>query len=171
MAALLNQYESSLQVEGLILQADEAVLVENRIHKKIPIIDEVRKITAVPEGKLAAIEVALSGQSIRMLSNPYGIATLLQLNAEETRLVTPIAKSLIGKRSAVVIKTPNGNVQENVLPAGEIYIQGDKNQTINVDEGAEKILEALQNAGQVWDISGQPNTNVGNMFSLSLIHI
>ena len=165
VAALLNQYESSLQVEGLILQADEAVLVENRIHKKIPIIDEVRKITAVPEGKLAAIEVALSGQSIRMLSNPYGIATLLQLNAEETRLVTPIAKSLIGKRSAVVIKTPNGNVQENVLPAGEIYIQGDKNQTINVDEGAEKILEALQNAGQVWDISGQPNTNVGNMFS------
>ena len=165
VAALLNQYEDSLQIEGLILQADEAVLVENRINKKIPIIDEVRKITAVPEGKLAAIEVALSGQSIRMLSNPYGIATLLQLNAEETRLVTPIAKSLIGKRSAVVIKTPNGNVQENVLPAGEIYIQGDHNQTINVDEGAEKILEALHNAGQVWDISGQPNTNVGNMFS------
>ena len=49
------------------------------------------------------------GTSIRMLSNPYGIATLLKLDADETRAVTPIAKSLIGKRSAVVIRTPNGN--------------------------------------------------------------
>ena len=59
-----------------------------------------------------------------MLSNPYGIATLLGLNAQETRMVTPIAKSLIGKRSAVVIRTPNGNVRENILPAGEIFIHG-----------------------------------------------
>lgn len=49
---------------------------------------------------MAAIEVALPGTSIRMLSNPYGIATLLKLDADETRAVTPIAKSLIGKRSA-----------------------------------------------------------------------
>lgn len=37
---------------------------------------------------MAAIEVALPGTSIRMLSNPYGIATLLKLNADETRAVT-----------------------------------------------------------------------------------
>lgn len=60
---------------------------------------------------MAAIEVALPGTSIRMLSNPYGIATLLKLDADETRAVTPIAKSLIGKRSAVVIRTPNGNIK------------------------------------------------------------
>ena len=57
-----------------------------------------------------------------MLSNPYGIATLLELDADETRAVTPIAKSLIGKRSAVVIRTPNGNIKENILPAGEIVL-------------------------------------------------
>lgn len=165
IAEELNCYQNSLQIEGLILQADEAVLVENRIRKKIPIIDEVRRITEVPEGKLAAIEVALPGQSIRMLSNPYGIATLLHLNAEETRLVTPVAKSLIGKRSAVVIRTPNGNVRENVLPAGEIYIEGDRSLSVNVDAGADKILETLYSAGNIRDITGQPNTNVGNMFS------
>ena len=100
-----------------------------------------------------------------MLSNPYGIATLLGLNAEETRTVTPIAKSLIGKRSAVVLKTPGGNIHENILPAGEIYFHGDRNITINLDEGADKIMEAAADAGDIRDISGQPDTNVGNMLS------
>lgn len=87
VAAKLNQYEERLDIRGLILQADEAVLVENRLNKKIPIVDEVRHIDKVPEEKLAAIEVALPGTSIRMLSNPYGIATLLGLDADETRAV------------------------------------------------------------------------------------
>ena len=59
--------------------------------------DEVRQIDKEPEYKMAAIELALPSTSIRMLSNPYGIATLLKLDADETRAVTPIAKSLIGK--------------------------------------------------------------------------
>ena len=138
IAAVVNQ--CGLDIEGIILQADEAVLVENRIHKKVPIIDEVRRIDRLPDGVPAAIEVALPGQTVRMLSNPYGIATLLGLNAEETRTVTPIAKSLIGKRSAVVLKTPGGNIHENILPAGEIYFHGDRNITINLDEGADKIM-------------------------------
>ncbi len=164
-AARLNQYIPELDVRGLILQADEAVLVENRLSKKIPIVDEVRHIRKVPEGKLAAIEVALPGTSIRMLSNPYGIATLLGLDAEETRSVTPIAKSLIGKRSAVVIRTPHGNVQENVLPAGEITFHGEKDVNINIDSGADGIMEALSSAGEIRDIDGEKHTNVGNMLS------
>ena len=165
VAARLNQRIPELDVCGLILQADEAVLVENRLSRKMPIVDEVRHIRKVPEGKRAAIEVALPGTSIRMLSNPYGIATLLELTPEETRMVTPIAKSLIGKRSAVVIKTPNGNVRENVLPAGEITFHGEKEAAINIDRGADEIMEALHDAGEIRDIDGQPNTNVGNMLT------
>lgn len=165
VAARLNQHMPELDVRGVILQADEAVLVENRLNKKIPIIDEVRHIEKVPEGKLAAIEVALPGTSIRMLSNPYGIATLLNLNAEETRTVTPIAKSLIGKRSAVVIRTPNGDVRENILPAGEIAFHGQQDLQINIDRGADEIMDTLRKAGDIRDIDGQPNTNVGNMLS------
>lgn len=164
VAAVVNQHDD-LDIVGIILQADEAVLVENQIHREIPIIDEVRRIDRLPDGVPAAIEVALPGQTIRMLSNPYGIATLLGLNAEETRTITPIAKSLIGKRSAVVLKTPGGNVHENVLPAGEIYFYGDKNVTISLDEGADKIMDAASEAGDIRDISGQPDTNVGNMLS------
>lgn len=164
-AAILNQAAESLDITGVILQADEAVLVENRLRKKIPIIDEVARIDKLPDGVLAAIEVALPGQTVRMLSNPYGIATLLHLDAEETRTVTPIAKSLIGKRSAVVLKTPGGNVRENVLPAGEIYFEAENSSSINLDEGAKKIMQAVSDAGNIHDISGQPDTNVGNMLT------
>lgn len=165
VAIRLNQVLPELDIKGLILQADEAVLVENRLNKKIPIVDEVRHIARIPEGKTAAIEVALPGTSIRMLSNPYGIATLLKLNADETRAVTPIAKSLVGNRSAVVIKTPHGNIQENVLPAGEITFHGEKELQVNIDAGADEIMEVLYKAGEIRDIDGQSNTNVGNMLS------
>ena len=110
VAEITNRLAEKVDVVGMILQADEAVLVENRLDKKIPIVDEVARIDKLPGGVLAAIEVAPPGQTIRMLSNPYGIATLLNLNSEETRMITPIAKSLIGKRSAVVLKTPGGFV-------------------------------------------------------------
>ncbi len=165
VAAIINKAAEKLDITGIILQADEAVLVENRLQKKVPIIDEVAKIDKLPAGVMAAIEVALPGQTIRMLSNPYGIATLLKLNAQETRMITPIAKSLIGKRSAVVLKTPGGNVQENVLPAGEIYFKAEKNRSINIDEGAEKIMQTVSDAGEIYDIQGQAGTNIGNMFA------
>lgn len=165
VAEITNRLAEKVDVVGMIMQADEAVLVENRLVKKIPIVDEVARIDKLPGGVLAAIEVAMPGQTIRMLSNPYGIATLLKLNSEETRMITPIAKSLIGKRSAVVLKTPGGNVKENVLPAGEIYLKADKEATINIDEGAEKIMQAVLKAGTIHDVIGQADTNVGNMFA------
>ena len=162
-AARLNQFLPELDIRGLILQADEAVLVENRLNRKMPIVDEVKHITRIPEGKLAAIEVALPGTSVRMLSNPYGIATLLGLDAQETKAITPIAKSLVGKRSAVVIRTPHGNMRENILPAGEIHLTGEKDLWVNIDTGADVIMEAVAQAGEIQDITGQDNTNVGNM--------
>ena len=162
-ASRLNQFLPELDIRGLILQADEAVLVENRLNRKMPIVDEVKHITRIPEGKLAAIEVALPGTSVRMLSNPYGIATLLGLDAQETKAITPIAKSLVGKRSAVVIRTPHGNMRENILPAGEIHLTGEKDLWVNIDAGADVIMEAVVQAGEIQDITGQDNTNVGNM--------
>ena len=167
IAELVNRAAEYVDITGLILQADEAVLVWNRLDKKIPIIDEVARVDKIPDDKLAAIEVALPGQVIRQLSNPYGIATLLGLNADETRLVTPIAKSLIGKKSAVVIKSLHGYIGENVLPAGELYLKSAKNQkeySINVDAGAEKIMDLVAEVGEIADAKGEKSTNVGNMF-------
>ena len=165
VAARVNARMPEIEIKGLILQADEAVLVENRLQVKMPIVDEVRRIGEIPEGVLAAIEVALPGTGVRMLSNPYGIATLLGLTAEETRQVTPIAKSLVGKRSAVVIKSPHGNVKEQMLPAGSLTFVGEKRLTVPVDEGAEAIMRELARAGEIKDIQGDEGTNIGEMLS------
>ncbi len=72
---------------------------------------------------LAAVEVAPPGKVIAQLSNPYGIATLFKLSSEETKNIVPVARALIGNRSAVVIKTPAGDVKARVIPAGKIFNQ------------------------------------------------
>ena len=51
-----------------------------------------------------------------------------------------------------------------LLPAGEIYLSGEKDISVNLDEGAEKIMKTVADAGKINDITGQSGTNVGNMF-------
>ncbi|MGX8842017.1 diol dehydratase reactivase subunit alpha, partial [Klebsiella quasipneumoniae] len=92
----------------------------------LPVVDEVTLLEQVPEGVMAAVEVAAPGQVVRILSNPYGIATFFGLSPEETQAIVPIARALIGNRSAVVLKTPQGDVQSRVIPAGNLYISGEK---------------------------------------------
>jgi len=127
-------------------------------------VDEVRRVDLLPEGRLAAIEVALPGEVVRMLSNPYGIASLLGLSAAETRAVVPIAKSVTGSRSAVVVKTPGENVTENVLPAGvlRIHLANGEIREAAVDAGADAIMTAMSGVDCV-DVSGEAGTNTGVM--------
>ena len=160
-AAQINQAQG-INITGAILQKDEAVLVYNRLNNKIPIIDEVHHIHKINEGIETAIESALPCQTISMLSNPYGIASLLKLTPEETAQITPIAKSLIGVKSAVVMKTP----WRNPAPPqriGKISIQGDKNIEVDFNQGAEAVSRAIESTGRITNIQGEPGTNIGNM--------
>ena len=162
-AMLINQAENT-NITGAILQLDEAVLVYNRLNHKIPIIDEVHGIKKIKEGIETAIEVALPGQPVHMLSNPYGIATLLGLSPEETLNITPTAKSLIGAKSAVVMKTP----WHNTAPPqkiGKITITAENLTTIDFNQGAEAVMQAIETAGKITNISGEPDTNIGNMLT------
>ncbi|MCV5857270.1 diol dehydratase reactivase subunit alpha, partial [Escherichia coli] len=77
----------------VILQRDDGVLVNNRLEIPLPIVDEVLYIDRIPLGMLAAIEVAVPGKVIETLSNPYGIATVFALNAEETKNIVPVARA------------------------------------------------------------------------------
>ncbi|MEL4357523.1 MULTISPECIES: diol dehydratase reactivase subunit alpha [unclassified Luteococcus] len=153
-----------VEVTGAILQKDDGVLVHNRLQVKIPIVDEVSLVEKVPLGMLAAIEVADVGRIVETLSNPFGIATLFSLDAEDTKSVVPLARSLVGNRSAVVIKTPKGDVQERRIPAGSLTVLGQVGSVVvNVDEGAEAIMRAVQQADRITDIRGEAGTNVGGM--------
>ena len=165
-AALMNQAKENIHITGAIVQADDGVLLNNRLDKKIPIIDEVAMIEKVPLGMTCAIEVAQQGTVLSTLSNPYGIATVFDLTSEETKRVVPIARSLIGARSGVVIKTPTGDVQERSIKAGTINIIGLKKEVdVDVDEGADKIMEAISSIQEIDDIQGETGTNAGNMLN------
>ncbi|MFB0920840.1 MAG: diol dehydratase reactivase subunit alpha [Oscillospiraceae bacterium] len=156
--------ERGVNVNGLIMQKDDGVLVHNRLNKNIPIVDEVRLIEKVPLSMLCTVEVAEPGKVVSTLSNPYGIASVFKLTPEETSLVVPISRAIIGNRSAVVIKTPAGDVEERRIPAGKlVVISGDRQYSVDVEEGAESIMRTLGECKQISDIRGEPGTNVGGM--------
>ncbi len=163
VAAELNAVSDRLEITGAILQADDGVLVHNRLQRKIPIVDEVRLIEKVPLGMLAAIEVADVGRIVETLSNPFGIATLFKLDPDDTRSVVPLARSLVGNRSAVVIKTPKGDVQERRIPAGRLTFHGSNTLDVDVDLGASEIMGVASRVRGLSDITGEPGTNVGGM--------
>lgn len=153
-----------VHVTGAVVQKDDGVLINNRLNNKIPIVDEVSLLEKVPVGMKAAIEVAPPGGVVEVLSNPYGIATVFELSAEETKMIVPIARAIIGNRSAVVIKTPAGDVQARSIPAGRIQIIGARKKgSVDVDEGANRIMEVLTSVAPVQDIKGEPGTNAGGM--------
>ncbi|MCF0248335.1 MAG: diol dehydratase reactivase subunit alpha [Synergistes sp.] len=164
-AKIINDYRSRGGIiTAAIVQRDDGVLINNRLGSKIPIVDEVGLIDKVPLDMVAAVEVAPPGGVVEVLSNPYGIATLFDLSSEETRHVVPIARALIGNRSAVVVKTPAGDVKERRIPAGFVEIKGGgKSVRVNVDDGAEKIMNGVRSIHSVEDVHGEPGTNAGGM--------
>lgn len=164
-AKWINQIvESNIRVTGAILQSDDGVLVNNRLTHKIPIIDEVAYIENIPLGMLAAVEVAPAGQGVAQLSNPYGIATVFELDSEATKSIVPMARALIGNRSAVVIKTPQGDVQARVIPAGSIEITGgNRRKIVEISAGAEDIMTAVSSFAEIDNVTGESGTNVDGM--------
>lgn len=164
-ANIINeQTRRGLNIQGAVVKRDDAVLIANRLTEKIPIIDEVGSIEKVPMGMQAAVEVAPQGKTITTLSNPYGIATIFDLSPEETKMVLPVARALIGNRSAVVIRTPLGDVKEKKIPVGSIVLQGERlNETINIEDGGEAIMDAVARVTPLVNVYGEPGTNVGGM--------
>ncbi|QDJ23713.1 diol dehydratase reactivase subunit alpha [Pediococcus pentosaceus] len=164
-AQLISMYvQTGYKITAAVLQNDDGVLINNRLNHKIPIVDEVSLIEKIPIGMLAAVEVADKGKVISQLSNPYGIATLFNLNSDETKNIVPVSRALIGNRSAVVIKTPAGDVKARVIPAGNINIAGDHTtDSVNVSAGADAIMNKIMGFDQITNITGEAGTNVGGM--------
>ena len=153
-----------VRVTAAICQSDDGVLIANRLPCVIPIVDEVSAIDRVPLGMRCCVEVAPPGRVIELLANPYDIATLFGLSPEETKHIVPVARALVGNRSAVVIRTPLGEVKERRIPAGELYIIGPQGKrTVNVEDGADDIQKTILACYPVDNIFGQPGTNVGGM--------
>ncbi len=61
-----------------------------------------------------------------------------------------MARALIGNRSAVVVKTPSGDVKTRAIPAGNTELQA-RGRTVRVDiaAGAEAIMKAVDGCGKL----------------------
>lgn len=165
IATMINaSVRAGYQLTGVILQRDDGVLVNNRLEIPLPIVDEVLYIDRIPLGMLAAIEVAVPGKVIETLSNPYGIATVFALNAEETKNIVPVTRALIGNRSAVVVKTPSGDVKARSIPAGNIeLLSAGRTTRVDVAAGADAIMKAVGECPKLENVTGEPGTNIGGM--------
>lgn len=164
--ALGTASRRGVAVRGAILGGDDAVLVANRLDERLPIVDEVSLVDQVPLGMLTAVEVADPGRTIRTLSNSYGIATLFELDAEQTKMIAPVARSLTGNRSAVVVRTPSGDVTGRRIPAGSLALRGETSTvTVEVDAGAEEVMRSLARVRPLLDATGESGTNVGGMIA------
>lgn len=161
---LNDALQRGVRITAVILQKDDGVLINNRLNITLPIVDEVTLLEQVPEGVLAVVEVAATGQVVSVLSNPYGIATFFDLTPDQTRMIVPVARALIGNRSAVVLKTPEGDVKSRVIPAGKVLVRGEKRSgEADVANGAEGIMQVVSGCAPVRDIRGEAGTHAGGM--------
>lgn len=164
-AEILNRaFSRGFRVVGAIVRQDDGVLIANRLTRTIPIVDEVKGIDRIEMNVPAAVEVAKNGESIKTLSNPYGIAGLFQLDSQQTKDSIPVARSLTGCRSGVVLRAKGAQVKSRRIPAGVITLQGArKTAQMDVNRGADAIMDALGQVGTLTDVSGEDGTNVGGL--------
>lgn len=161
-----DAFARGVNIVAAIVQNDDGVLIANRLDRVIPIVDEVSGIDKVQLGVRAAVEVARNGESIKTLSNPYGIAGLFGLTPEETRSAIPVARSLTGCRSGVVIHAEGASVETKKIRAGSIRIVGTKKTVeAEVNSGADALMKAAAEAGEIIDIIGEAGTNAGGLLS------
>lgn len=108
-------------------------------------------------GKVTAADYPLVEKMADRIKSPTG-KRLADMKIEQ------VYDGGIGNRSAVVIKTPAGDVKERKIPAGSIEILG-KSRTakVDVDDGAEAIMKAVEALDSVEDVRGEPGTNAGGM--------
>jgi diol dehydratase reactivase alpha subunit len=155
-----------VRVTGVVVHADDANLIANRLAEQVPVVDEVTLVDRVPLGMLAAVEVAEQGRTIRTLSNSYGIATVFELDPEQTRMIAPVARALVGNRSAVVVRTPAGDITDRRIPAGTLTLIGEKaKRPVEMEAGAEEIMATLHRVQPLVDAVGEPGTHVGGMLA------
>ncbi len=167
VAHLLNRaVQSGADVVAAVMHGDDAVLVVNRLEHRVPVVDEVSAVDRVPLGMLAAVEVAPHGRTIRTLSDSYGLASTFGLDPDQTRQVSPVARALSGNRSAVVVRTPAGDVTDRRIPVGTLTLSGSgRSLDVGVDTGAAAIMEAIGRVAPLDDVHGEAGTHVGGMLA------
>jgi diol dehydratase reactivase alpha subunit len=81
-------------------------------------------------------------------------------------MVSPVARALTGNRSAVVVRTPAGDVADRTIPAGSLDLTGESRRaTVDVSRGAVEIMAAVERVSPLADVAGEAGTNAGGMIA------
>lgn len=99
--AVRHWLDSSIDVQGVLLAGDEAILVSRRLGVALPIVDGAAADAAL-EADLIALEVAAPGHTCREISDPLRLAASLGLSTHEHPDASTMAAALNGQRSAAI---------------------------------------------------------------------
>jgi hypothetical protein len=155
--------DRGINVVAAILKKDDGVLVNNRLRKTLPVVDEVTLLEQVPGG---------DGGGGSGRAGPGGADPVESLRDRHLLRAKPGRDP--GHRPhrprpdwqpfSGGAQDPAGDVQSRVIPAGNLYISGEKRRgEADVAEGAEAIMQAMSACAPVRDIRGEPGTHAGGM--------
>ncbi|MBS1677505.1 MAG: diol dehydratase reactivase [Actinobacteria bacterium] len=106
------------EIAAVLVEADEARLIGNRVEAELPIVDEVDP-AALAAGEAVAVEVAPAGATVTRLADPLWLASRFGLPAEELAAVEGLTRELADARCAVVARAR----QSAAAPPAEIRLR------------------------------------------------
>jgi hypothetical protein len=92
---------SRADVVAVVLADDEAVLVGNRLGRRVPVVDQV-PVEQVAAASLVAVEVAPPGGALARLVDPLWLAATFGLDAGERADAATVAAQLTGRACGIV---------------------------------------------------------------------
>jgi hypothetical protein len=124
--ALLGERVARGDVAAVLLEADEGVLVANRLPDgpdgAVPVLDEVPVDEVLAVGRVA-VEVAPRGRPLRRLTDPLRLAEALDLDHAQTEAAALVAAELYDASHGVVLLGEHGRTGGE--PAGWASFAGD----------------------------------------------
>jgi hypothetical protein len=108
-SAVLNR--TGADVVAVALADDEAVLVGNRLERRIPVVDQV-PVERLAAAVQVAVEVAAPGAALARLVDPLWLTAELGLPATERANAATAATQLAGRSSGLVLLEPDPSSQD-----------------------------------------------------------
>ncbi|MBS1887614.1 MAG: diol dehydratase reactivase [Actinobacteria bacterium] len=91
------------EIVAVLVEADEARLIGNRVATALPIVDEV-EVAALAAGEPVAVEVAPAGATVTKLADPLWLAARFGLAEPQLAAVEELTRALAEARCAVVAR-------------------------------------------------------------------
>lgn len=90
------------EIAAVLVEADEARLIGNRVTSPLPIVDEIDG-AALRDGETVAVEVAPPGATVRRLADPLWLAARFEVVEGDLPAVEELTRRLAEARCAVVV--------------------------------------------------------------------